>query len=112
MLAKNNRLTKKNDFDKIWQSGITLKSKLFLIKYRPGRMEKSRFGIVVSKKNISKATQRNKIKRRIRYIIGQYPLESNRNMDVVVITNKFTSVAKFPDLKNELVVLLSKIYRN
>lgn len=112
MLAKNNRLAK-SDFKKIWQRAKTLKGRLFLIKYQPNNLDKSRsrFGIIVSKKNINKATSRNKIKRRIRYIIQTYSRKSTLNYDVIILTNKSVADSIFLDLKNELAQMLDQIYK-
>ena len=66
MLKKINRVTKKNDFDKIFKQGRSAFGSVLGIKALKNRLAYSRFGVIVSQKVSKKATARNTVKRRIR----------------------------------------------
>ena len=66
MLPKKNRLTKKNDFDRVFKKGISVFDYILGIKILKNNLPDSRFGIIVSNKISKKANERNKIKRQIR----------------------------------------------
>jgi len=65
MLPKENRLTKKKDFEYVFKKGKSFKESFLIFKTIENHLGKSRFGFVVSKKISQKAFLRNKIKRRI-----------------------------------------------
>ncbi|HSX48812.1 MAG TPA: ribonuclease P protein component [Candidatus Saccharimonadales bacterium] len=70
MLAKENRLTKKIDFENLRQNGKFLTTPYFsfsFIKRETGTP--SRFGFIVSKKISKSAVVRNKVKRTLREIV-------------------------------------------
>ncbi|SRR5258708_3228166 len=70
MLPKENRLTKKSDFENVRESGRFFPSKNFsisFVKRKEGR--DSRFGIIVSKKISKLAVDRNRARRIIKEII-------------------------------------------
>jgi len=67
MLARQYRLTKNEDFDKVKREGKPFQSKFFqLLVLNRGDNDQSRFGFVVSNKISKNATARNKIKRALR----------------------------------------------
>jgi len=69
MLPKTNRLTRKKDFEAVFQHGKSFKGNGLLLKIAANNLAVSRFGFVVSKKVSSKATVRNSIKRRVRAVV-------------------------------------------
>ena len=88
MLAKQNRLTKKKDFEEVFKKGKTHKHGFLLFKTMKNKQEESRFGFVVSKKVSKKATDRNMVKRRLRSAVAK-ALQQKRlksSQDVVILT--------------------------
>lgn len=85
MLAKQNRLIKKKDFDIIFKQGQGFKQEFLYLKIKRNDLQSSRFGFIVSKKFSKKAVERNKIKRRLREIIGAKLLQVKQGLDVIII---------------------------
>lgn len=69
MLSKINRLRKKKDFTKVYQQGRSYSSPVLWVKVLPNYLDHSRIGIVASRKTSRRAVARNKIKRRLRFLI-------------------------------------------
>ena len=93
MLPKENRLTKKRDFEKVLKRGKGFKQKTLFLKTIENDLPQSRFGIIVSKKTARKAVDRNKIKRQIREIIWKNIKKIKKGHDLVFIA--------WPLIKNE-----------
>ena len=66
MLPKLNRLTKKKDFEAVFNKGKSIKNDFLIFKILKNHLRENRFGFIVSKKVSNKANQRNKVKRRLR----------------------------------------------
>jgi len=60
--------------------------------------------VVVGKVVSKKATERNRIKRKLRYILR--PLIKDLNYDIVIIAKKGIVSAKFKDVKSEILYTL------
>ncbi len=63
---KKHRLRTKKQFDEIFKRGKSIRGSFYLAKYIPNNLSNSRFTIMVSKKIVSGAVARNKMRRRIR----------------------------------------------
>jgi len=107
MLAQKNRLTKKNDFDAAFKHGQGFKQGFLYFKIKNNDLKYSRFGFVVSKKFSKKATERNKIKRRLREIIKKKLPMIKRPIDVVVIVSPGAE-NDFKKLEETIDVLFKK----
>jgi len=68
MLPKENRLTKKKDFEEVFKRGSGFREDFLFLKVLERDTEEIRFGFIVSQKISKKATLRNKIKRRLREV--------------------------------------------
>lgn len=84
MLKKENRLSKKKDFDAVWQKGRSSFDKILGVKILPNKLEINRFGIMIGLKVSKKAVERNKIKRRIREIIKISEGDLKNGFDIVI----------------------------
>lgn len=69
MFSRDQRITKKEDFDLVFKKGAVLRSEFFTIRMLKNSLNKRRFAILVSKKISKKAMERNKIKRILREAI-------------------------------------------
>lgn len=86
MLPKENRLTRKSDFESVRQNGQFISSRnLSLSRLDRQDGEPSRFGIIVSKKISMRAHVRNRIKRILRVIIRSNLTEIKPGQDFVII---------------------------
>jgi ribonuclease P protein component len=103
MLAKTNRLTKKKDFDAVWQKGRSSFAKIIGVKILANGLEESRFGIMVGLKVSKKAVERNKIKRRIREIIRLEALNLKNGFDIAITVMPAARGLEFNELRGALV---------
>lgn len=92
-------------FKEVFSFGKTYKTPFFLIKSKENNIKHSRFSVVVSKKVVQKAHQRNQIKRRMYHALKQvyniYP-----TADYVFILN-----SKIKDIQyNELINFLKELH--
>jgi len=92
MLPKQNRLKKKQDFEKVFKRGKGFVEKFILVKTIGNSIKDSRFGFIVSRKVSKRATTRNKIRRKLREIVKLKLTKVKKGQDVIlVIAPKFKS---------------------
>ena len=108
MLPRINRLTKKSDFQKVFKTGWKIGGELIWLKYKKNNMDSARAGFVVGLKISKKATERNKIKRRLRSAF-RYFLKEISGYDIIVGANPEIKGKKFPEIIRALKNLVSKI---
>ncbi len=107
-LPKKYRLTLKKEFEKVYNSGKTVKNSFLFIKFfKDQSLENSKFGIVVSTKVSKKATARNRIRRQISEAIRANLDRIINNVNVVIVTNSKIVDKEFTEI--ELVV--SKLFK-
>ena len=104
MLNKRYRISHKKDFDKIYTKGKKVKGSFgMLVGLKDEQLANCEFGIVVGKKR-GKANERNKFKRRFRYIVQGLINEGFFENDKVKITYiSFKIPDSFLDFKKELL---------
>jgi len=88
-------LTKKAQFDLVFNEGRSLMGKEIVIKALPNGLEISRCGFTVSR-HVGKAVTRNKIKRRLREILKQTPPKPG--WDIVFIARTHAAKADYKSL--------------
>lgn len=110
MLPRLNRLTKKKDFEETYQQGKAVGGNFLLIKTKPNQEKQTRIGIVVSKKVAKKATERNKLKRRIREIVRKKNTKDKLGGDIVIIAKKPSAKASYRELEADWENVLSKLF--
>ena len=71
MLSKKSRVSNPRLIDKLNKEGDSYKTLHFVFRFLPSLSEDSKFAAIVSKKNASKATKRNKLRRQITESIRQ-----------------------------------------
>lgn len=85
MLAKQNRLTKKKDFENVFKNGYGAKTGFLFLKFIPNKFNYTRFAFVVSLKVSKKAVQRNKIRRFLREKIRIDMIRVKKGFDCVLV---------------------------
>jgi len=85
MLPKINRLKKKKDFEKVFRQGKGFKEDFFYLKVSKNNLGLVRFGLITSKKFSKKATERNKMRRRLSELIRKKLPKIKKGTDVVII---------------------------
>lgn len=89
---KSRRLLKKNDYDHVFQQAKKLVTAEFIFLYRCNSVGHARLGLALSKKNIAKAHDRNRIKRLLRETFRTKELPA---IDVIVLGRQ--GVANLPN---------------
>ncbi|PIR05888.1 ribonuclease P protein component [Candidatus Kuenenbacteria bacterium CG11_big_fil_rev_8_21_14_0_20_37_9] len=108
MLAKEYRLSKDVDFQKVYKKGIILFSLFFNVKYLENNLQNSRFGIVVSTKISKKAVIRNKNKRIIRNIIYENLTNISQCFDVIILAKPAITTVNKEKLNQSFIFMLKK----
>lgn len=106
MLKKENRLTKKKDFDNVFKKGRGIRANSLFLKTIENNKEHTRIGIIVSKKVSKKAPVRNKVKRRIREILRN--MNFKQGFDIIIITHPKIKEKNFGEIKKEINYLFKK----
>ena len=113
MLPKANRLKKNKDFENVFKKGQGFKEDFLYLKIKKNNLKSSRFGFVVSKKFSQKATDRNKIKRRLRELVRIKLPEIKKGIDGVITIVPGFKINDFWELEEIINRLFEKanIYR-
>ena len=97
--SKLNRLLHPVDFKNVFDGAeLKVSNNHFLFLARRNKYDVPRLGIVVSKKNIKLAVQRNKVKRAIRQAF-RIESQSLMNIDIVVLARKDAGKMNSDELK-------------
>lgn len=108
MLSKANRITKDTDFKLLAKSGRSFYSPLFTFKALKTKEPQSRFGVVISAKISKKATERNRIKRKITEIIRFNLPKIKPGILTMILVKKTVLTKTFQEIKAETEALLKK----
>ena len=108
MLAKKYRLKKDREFKKIYRLGRKIKEDFFVIRYLENNLPYSRFGFVIAKTVIKKATKRNLLKRKISEIIRLNQKKIITGRDIVVLIQYQPPDQKSQELAEKLLRLLKR----
>ncbi|MBU4331908.1 ribonuclease P protein component [Patescibacteria group bacterium] len=109
MLAKKYRLTRQNDFDKVFKNGRSFFNKEVGVKYANNDLDYSRFGFVVSNKISKKATERNKIKRRLREVIRLDFPKIKKGVDTVVVARTGIGELGYKEIEERVITCLKRL---
>lgn len=96
------------EFQKVFKQNQSLRDRDWLVLYRPNELDTARLGLAVSKKNVKKAVERNRIKRIIRETFrkkkgGMSPV------DIVVLVRRGISEKKNRELNKSINALWQKL---
>lgn len=99
---KANRLLTSGDFQSVFADApFRASHKYFLILARPNQRNHPRLGLVIAKKHIRLATERNRMKRLIRESFRRLPPTSN-GFDVIVLARKGMDTLENRELLDQL----------
>lgn len=102
MFSKQNRLTKKKDFDNVFKKGRSSFDKIIGIKIVQNDFDFCRIGIMVSVKVDKRAVIRNKIKRQIRNITQKFLPDIKNGHDIVIIAQPFIAEKDFSEIEKSI----------
>lgn len=91
-------ITSTNDFKRVRLSGRSYAHPLVVIICMQGLVENSRAGIITGK-SIGNAVKRNKARRRLRVILGEYLPMIKTSSDLVIIGRASINEANFQEIK-------------
>lgn len=111
MLPKENRLERER-FKEILSRGKRQRGDSLTLVYQNSQNANSiKLGIIVSKKTEKKASDRNKLKRRIRNILIKEILSDPKTaLEGVIIAYPEVKNKKFSELKEEIVKIFQKMF--
>lgn len=107
--TKQERLTKKREFETVFQEGTVVKNGKLVLYTMPNSLGVSRLGLVVSKK-VGNAVRRNRVKRLLRevYRLNKHLLKSS--VDIVAIPrHSLPPDVKFSHIESGFIKLLALI---
>lgn len=99
---------KKPDFAKIFSRGKTVQNSFFFIYSIKTDLNLSRFAVIVPSKVSTKATVRNKIRRRIQTTIRKNILNLKTGFDIIILVKPKVKDQKFLQLEGSLVEIFKK----
>ena len=108
MLSKINRLKKKQEIEKVFGEGKRFKEDFLILKITRNTLSQTRFGFIVPQKVSKKATLRNKIKRRLREIVGKKGGKFKKGLDVLLIACPGLETKDFWEIDETLNNLFKK----
>lgn len=108
MLATQNRLRQKKDIDRAFKSGRSLREGTFLMKALKNHLPDSRIGFIVSQKVAKKAVSRNRIKRRLRAIVGKNLECLQKGVDLLFVALPGSEKKNFASTKADIDKLLAE----
>ena len=96
-------LNKTGQFDIVYNGGKSWAGKEIVLRALPNALDASRFGFVVSRR-LGKATVRNRVKRRLREVARQTPVQPG--WDIVVVARVPAAGADYQSLEKSVRTLL------
>jgi ribonuclease P protein component len=109
MLPKEHRLRLFKDFKNVLEKGFGLRENGFYVKFVDNNLLKTRVAVVVSKKQYKKATQRNKIKRKVKEVIRKNLSQIKEGKDIIIVIFKGLEKEKINDLQSKIMSIFDKL---
>ena len=108
MLAREARLRKNKDFDKVYKKGKSYSSKILKMYVLTSDLPIQRCGFSISKKVSKKAVERNKLKRRLSFIFREESKKIKDGIDIIFVARTEIISLDFSELEILVKNLLSK----
>ena len=108
MLPKINRLKQKKDFERVSKKGRSFKEDFLVLRIVSNNLKINRFGFVVSQKISKLASQRNKIKRRLRELVKSKLPKLKKGIDGILIACPGLETKDFWEMEESINKLFKK----
>ncbi len=114
MLARENRLKRKKDFEQVFKKGKSFREDFLVLKIRRSEIGETRFGFIISKKVSKKAVSRNKIKRMLSEAVRLKIDRLKRDADIILISLPGIEKKDSQEINKDIDKLLKRanIYKN
>ena len=109
MLPKTHRLTARGDFKEVFQGTARTRSGPFQLVCRKNNLQNNRFGFVVGLIVSKKATQRNKLRRRLHGIVQKVFPSLKTGYDCVIRVYPGAADLSFSEIQEHTEALFSKV---
>jgi ribonuclease P protein component len=107
-VRKELRLTRNEDFQKIYRLGKSAANHQFVVYFRPNQtLEKFRLGISVSKK-VGNAVVRNRLRRKIKEIIRLSENQIKPEIELIIIARKPAVEMEYAELRRSVFHVLNR----
>lgn len=104
-MKKKERICKKQEFDQFIKNTPYQKNVFFIVHTQNKKESLSRFGIAAGTK-LGNAVTRNKLKRRVREIIGEEKNLFSKDLDYIIMVRKPTLDLSYKQMKEKLIELI------
>ena len=108
MIPKKNRLQTEKDFAQLFKRGKIFHSSGISGKIAQNKLGLNRFGFVISNKVSKKSVHRNKVRRRLRDIIGRKMEILRQGFDIAIMARQDVLDLTFKELEQSVDHLLDK----
>lgn len=108
MFSQEHRLRHEKDIKALFVKGKSAFGIHLAVKYRPNRLDVSRFAIVIGTKVAKRAVVRNRLRRQIRGIISKHLTEITTGFDIAILPKKEAIGKKSLELENEILTLFKR----
>ena len=106
MIPKENRLKKKKEFNFVFQKGRSVNGRYVRIKYK--ELKGKKIGFVAPVKEFRKATERNKVKRKLRESFRKFIPNLKDDIGIIVIAKKDIEVKNVEEVGEIMEKILIK----
>lgn len=107
MLSKKFRLPLPSTLSTLKKNGISRRGQHITIISYPNHLTHPRVGIIISKKISPSAVVRNKLKRTITAILGEWLKTHSPSTDFLIVPRKHSHTASFTDIHTDLHATLT-----
>lgn len=108
MLPRPQRVTKRTAWQQLHARGTTAHGRDIVLKYRRTGGNPTKVGFIVGTRTSKKATERNRVKRRLRNIIRKHRSRLVSGYDIALISRPRIITASFVELEDQVLQLLRK----
>lgn len=107
MLARERRIRKPRDYQRVYRCGRVLRGRYLVMRVMAGDGGVTRFGLATSRR-VKGAVRRNLLKRRLREICRKYQGEIGGAYDLVINIGVEAERVRFRDLERDFVRVLER----
>jgi ribonuclease P protein component len=110
MLPLQFRLKNPKRISKIFQDGNYIHGKYVFVKYLPGKYDYPRLAFSLNTKFISKAVNRNRVKRLLREVVRNFGINKLSPLDIVIISKKpLNENTSFQEIQKDMSDIFTRL---